>query len=142
MQHFAYVLYVGFDAKRNLCNKQNVLFYGTPVPLKFHFKIFPSSYLSALYLSRDPNRQSVYCFGSEAMRKEMDKFEIDYFGFEDENELNEINIDRWNQFKVRKNVSHVLCGFDPHFNLTKGKNHNYSFNFSLFFYQKYSLKVN
>ena len=51
----------------------------------------------------------------------MDKFEIDYFGFENENELNEINIDRWNQFKVRKNVSHVLCGFDPHFNLTKGK---------------------
>ena len=87
----------------------------------FHFKIFPSSYLSALYLSRDPNRQSVYCFGSEAMRKEMDKFEIDYFGFENENEFNEINIDRWNQFKVRKNVSHVLCGFDPHFNLTKGK---------------------
>jgi len=82
-------------------------------------QIFPSSYLSALYLSRDPNRQSVYCFGSEAMRKEMDKFEIDYFGFENENELNEIDIDRWNQFKVRKNVSHVLCGFDPHFNLTK-----------------------
>ena len=59
----------------------------------------------------------------------MDKFEIDYFGFENENELNEIDIDRWNQFKVRKNVSHVLCGFDPHFNLTKGKNHNCSFNF-------------
>ena len=98
-------------------------------PLEFDFKIFPSSYLSALYLSRDPNRQSVYCFGSEAMRKEMDKFEIDYFGFENENELNEIDIDRWNQFKVRKNVSHVLCGFDPHFNLTKSKNHNCSFNF-------------
>ena len=100
-----------------------------------NFKIFPSSYLSALYLSRDPNRQSVYCFGSEAMRKEMDKFEIDYFGFENENELNEIDIDRWNQFKVRKNVSHVLCGFDPHFNLTKGKNHNCLFNFQLDFYQ-------
>ena len=28
---FAYVLYVGFDAQRNLCEKQNVLFYGTPV---------------------------------------------------------------------------------------------------------------
>ena len=69
------------------------------------------------------------------MRKEMDKFEIDYFGFENENELNEIDIDRWNQFKVRKNVSHVLCGFDPHFNLTKGKNHNCLFNFQLDFYQ-------
>ena len=30
MKHFAYVLYVGFHAKRNLCDKQNVLFYGTP----------------------------------------------------------------------------------------------------------------
>ena len=30
MKHFAYVLYVGFDAQRNLCDKQNVLFYGTP----------------------------------------------------------------------------------------------------------------
>ena len=59
----------------------------------------------------------------------MDKFEIDYFGFENESELNEIDIDRWNQFKVRKNVSHVLCGFDPHFNLTKGKNHNCPFDF-------------
>ena len=31
MKHFAYVLYVGFDAQRNFCDKQNVLFYGTPV---------------------------------------------------------------------------------------------------------------
>ena len=30
MKHFEYVLYVGFDAQRNLCDKQNVLFYGTP----------------------------------------------------------------------------------------------------------------
>ena len=30
MEHFAYVLYVGFGAQRNLCDKQNVLFYGTP----------------------------------------------------------------------------------------------------------------
>ena len=30
MKHFAYVLYVGFDAQRNLYDKQNVLFYGTP----------------------------------------------------------------------------------------------------------------
>lgn len=82
-------------------------------------QIFPSSYLSALYLSRDQNRRVVYCFGSPAMRKEMDNFEIDYFGFENENDLNEIDIDRWNQFKVRNDVSHVLCGFDPHFNLTK-----------------------
>ena len=29
MKHFEYVLYVGFDAQRNLCDKQNVLFYGT-----------------------------------------------------------------------------------------------------------------
>lgn len=64
----------------------------------------------------------------------MDKFEIDYFGFENENELNEIDIDRWNQFKVRKNVSHVLCGFDPHFNLTKGMNHNCPYNFQRFYY--------
>ena len=27
---FSYVLYVGFYAQRNLCDKQNVLFYGTP----------------------------------------------------------------------------------------------------------------
>ena len=31
MKHFEYVLYVGFDVRRNLCDKQNVLFYGTPV---------------------------------------------------------------------------------------------------------------
>ena len=30
MKHFVYVLYVGFHTKRNLCDKQNVLFYGTP----------------------------------------------------------------------------------------------------------------
>ena len=30
MKHFAYVLYVEFHAKRNLCDKQNVLFYVTP----------------------------------------------------------------------------------------------------------------
>ena len=30
MKHFEYVLYVGFHAQRNLCDKQNVLFYGTP----------------------------------------------------------------------------------------------------------------
>ena len=30
MKHFAYVLYVGFGVPRNLCDKQNVLFYGTP----------------------------------------------------------------------------------------------------------------
>ena len=30
MEHFAYVLYVGFHAQRNLCDKQDVLFYGTP----------------------------------------------------------------------------------------------------------------
>ena len=29
-EHFAYVLYVGFYAHRNLCDKQNVLFYGHP----------------------------------------------------------------------------------------------------------------
>ena len=28
MKHFSYVLYVGFHAQRNLCDKQNVLFYG------------------------------------------------------------------------------------------------------------------
>ena len=28
MKHFAYVLYVGFHANRNLCDKQNVLVYG------------------------------------------------------------------------------------------------------------------
>ena len=75
------------------------------------------------------------------MRKEMDKFEIDYFGFENENELNEIDIDRWNQFKLRKNVSHVLCGFDPHFNLTKGRNHNCPFNFQPDFYQISALSL-
>ena len=31
MKHFAYVLYVGFDAQRNLCDKQNILFHGTPI---------------------------------------------------------------------------------------------------------------
>ena len=31
MKHFAYVLYVGFHARRNLCDKQNVSSYGTPV---------------------------------------------------------------------------------------------------------------
>ena len=31
MKHCVYVLYVGFHAKINLCHKQNVLFYGTPV---------------------------------------------------------------------------------------------------------------
>ena len=30
MKHFAYVLFVGFDAQRNFCDKQNVLFYVTP----------------------------------------------------------------------------------------------------------------
>ena len=30
MEHFAYVLYVGFHAPRYLCDKQNVLFYGHP----------------------------------------------------------------------------------------------------------------
>ena len=29
-KYISYVLYVGFDAERNLCNKQNVLFYGHP----------------------------------------------------------------------------------------------------------------
>ena len=29
MKHFAFVLYVGLDAQRNLCDKQNVLFCGT-----------------------------------------------------------------------------------------------------------------
>ena len=29
MKHFAFVLYVGFDAQKNLCDKQIVLFYGT-----------------------------------------------------------------------------------------------------------------
>ena len=29
MEHFSYVLYVGFDAQRNLCDKQNVLLYDT-----------------------------------------------------------------------------------------------------------------
>ena len=29
MKHFAYVIYVGFDAQINLCDKQNVLFNGT-----------------------------------------------------------------------------------------------------------------
>ena len=28
MEHFVYVLYVGFYAQRNLCDKQNVLLYG------------------------------------------------------------------------------------------------------------------
>ena len=30
MEHFANVLYLGFHAERNLCDKQNVLFYGRP----------------------------------------------------------------------------------------------------------------
>ena len=30
MKHFPYVLYVGLHAQRSLCDKQNVLFYGTP----------------------------------------------------------------------------------------------------------------
>ena len=30
MKHFAYVLYMRFHALRNLCDKQNVLFYGHP----------------------------------------------------------------------------------------------------------------
>ena len=47
MKHFAYVLYVGFHAKRNLCDKQNVLFYGTPrikkegPPYWFHIQMEP-----------------------------------------------------------------------------------------------------
>ena len=35
MKHFAYVLYVGVHAQRNLCDKQNVLFYGTPRKIFF-----------------------------------------------------------------------------------------------------------
>lgn len=82
-------------------------------------QIFPTSYLSALYLSREPSRKLVYCFGSEAMKKEMENLNVKYFGFENEEELNQIDIDKWNQFKRRNDVTHVLCGFDPKFNLTK-----------------------
>ena len=46
MKHFAYVLYVGFHAKRNLCDKQNVSFYGTPVfffgPVRIFDPVRPS----------------------------------------------------------------------------------------------------
>ena len=47
MKHFAYVLYVGFHAKRNLCDKQHVLFYGTfgKFPLEFRNCTQLSAYL-------------------------------------------------------------------------------------------------
>ena len=38
MKHFARVLYVGFDAQRNLCDKQNILFYVTPVLVRYECK--------------------------------------------------------------------------------------------------------
>ena len=53
MKPFAYVLYVGFHAQRNLCDKQNALFYGTPPPY-LHFlreKIFLTS---KMFYSWDP----------------------------------------------------------------------------------------
>ena len=43
MKHFAYVLYVGFHAKRNRCDKQNVLFYGTPDSTALTFKVLYST---------------------------------------------------------------------------------------------------
>ena len=30
--NFEYVIFVGFHAQRNFCDKQNVLFFGTPLP--------------------------------------------------------------------------------------------------------------
>jgi len=56
------------------------------------------------------------------MRTELENFKINYFGFETDPDLNEINSKNWNLFKPKNNVSHVLCGFDPKFNLTKGFN--------------------
>ena len=35
MEQFEYVLYVEFHAQRKLCDKQNVLFHGTPVESLF-----------------------------------------------------------------------------------------------------------
>ena len=38
MKHFACVLYVAFDAQKNLCDKQNVSLYGTPVESTDRFR--------------------------------------------------------------------------------------------------------
>ena len=40
MKHFAYVLYVEFDAQRNLCDNQNVLFYGTPRRILYYMLLW------------------------------------------------------------------------------------------------------
>lgn len=82
-------------------------------------QIYSSAYLAAVYLARDQKRRNVFCFGSGAMRKEMDAMNIECFGFENEYGLNKIDIELWTQFKLASDVSHVLCGFDPNFNFTK-----------------------
>ena len=47
MKHFAYVLYVRFDAQRNLYDKQNVLFYGAPRNMNF----IPYEFLKQIFFS-------------------------------------------------------------------------------------------
>ena len=34
--------------------------------------------------------------------------------------MNQIDIELWSGFKLKPGVTHVLCGFDPNFNFTKG----------------------
>ena len=59
INHFAYVLYVEFHAKRNLCDKQDVLFYGTPRRLK---KFAADLRFYVMWLSRGSNQISWVLF--------------------------------------------------------------------------------
>ena len=55
MKQFAYVLYVGFHAKRNLCDKQTVLFCGIPVYLNVKSCGHPKTKasFSSIFLTND-----------------------------------------------------------------------------------------
>ena len=61
MKHFAYVLFVGFDAQRNFCDKQNVLFYGTP-------RTYSRFFSHSAFISRFSCRVSFFSFVLGALR--------------------------------------------------------------------------
>ena len=79
MKDFAYVLYVGFHAKRNLCDRQNVLFYGTPPPYFGHSQFWAGQKFLKIFISEISKSIPVSKHFSKIILEQKQNFQIKIF---------------------------------------------------------------
>ena len=82
--------------------------------------IFGNSYASAVYLKDIAQvTGKVYVVGSQGMKWELDRLEIENFGTGHDEDKPSADINKLLEVKLHENVEAVLVGFDPHVNFMK-----------------------